>query len=354
MYKRKLWRRRILAPDEKRLDSFCEKCYNKDRIGEEKKKKIPKTPKTPEIPEIPEADAREGRNKPLAYTYRELCRRLSACGVDNAEGEAALLLMHCCGLTNAELPLLRHPLPGAEPVFESERLDAAVAQREARVPLQYIFGTWDFFGLTLTVNEHCLVPRPDTELLVEQALALLPENGRFLELCTGSGCIPVALCHTRPDLQGVCTDLFPETVRLAESNAARYGLSDRLQFCVADVFDSDFFRSGKGRALLPPQSVDLILSNPPYIPSSEISALAPEVQKEPKAALDGGADGLDFYRAILQNYGRFLRRGGAFALEIGFDQAEPLRSLAADMGGEIQIFRDLGGNDRVAVIHPGA
>jgi release factor glutamine methyltransferase len=185
---------------------------------------------------------------------------------------------------------------------------------------------------------------------VETAVKLLPKGGRFLELCTGSGCIPVSLCKYRPDLRGVATDLFEETLDIAKRNAERNGVKERIEFALADVFDLDFWGSGKGKTLLSKGGFDAIISNPPYIPTKDIEDLSVEVKHEPIAALDGGADGLDFYRFIVGEYGKYLSCGGRMIFEIGYDQGEALSAIAEQNGYTCRIVKDLCGNDRVTVL----
>ncbi len=224
--------------------------------------------------------------------------------------------------------------------FSGEALDAAVARRVAHEPLQYILGEWGFWRETYEVSPDCLVPRPDTEHLVERAIALLPKGARFLDLCTGSGCVAISTLCSRPDTTALALDVFEGTLALATRNAVRNGTSDRVQFLQADVLKT------------PPSmgQFDAILSNPPYIATDVVDTLSKEVQCEPRAALDGGVDGLVFYRAILTAWRPLLRPGGFFLFEIGYDQGNQLRTLAREVGLAAEVFRDYGGNDRVVLI----
>ena len=270
-------------------------------------------------------------------TYRELCRRLSSCGIECAENEAALLLEHFAGLSRAALM--------ADPTKEvtSDALEDAVARRLTREPLAYILGEWDFFEETYTVSPDCLIPRPDTEILVEQAIALLPQGARFADLCTGSGCVAIStLCH-RPDCSAVAVDLFPKTVALAKKNAERNGVAHRLSVVRDDVLSP--------LCLADETPLDAILSNPPYIRSDVVDTLEPELFCEPRAALDGGEDGMLFYRAILDNFASRLAPNGLILFEIGYDQEEDITSLAASRGFSCEVKRDLAGLPRVALLH---
>ncbi len=224
--------------------------------------------------------------------------------------------------------------------FSGAELERAVARRCTHYPLQYILGEWCFFRECYEVSEHCLVPRPDTEILVERAIALLPKNARFLDLCTGSGCVAISTLAARPDTTAVAVDLFEQTLALAARNAVRNGVQDRFTPRLADV-------------LQPPQMAggfDAVLSNPPYIRNAVIDTLDTEVRHEPDAALRGGEDGLDFYRAILTHWTGLLAPDGFLLFEIGYDQAADITALAAAHGLRAEITRDYGGNDRVALI----
>ena len=273
----------------------------------------------------------------MQYSYESLARALSAAGIEEAREEAALLLEHFAGATRVALVTERSRL------YEDEALEAAVEKRMDRYPLQYILGQWDFFGLPFFVSEACLIPRPDTECLVEEAIRCLPRGAKFADLCTGSGCIAVAILHARPDLTAVALELYPETLDMAVKNAAYNGVADRFVPIRADLLD------GGTEALSSFAPFDAILSNPPYIPAKVVLTLSPEVRREPVAALDGGEDGLLFYRAILKDYGKLLKPDGQMLLEIGYDQGEALRALSAAYmpASECRILRDLGGNDRV-------
>ncbi|MBQ9784879.1 MAG: peptide chain release factor N(5)-glutamine methyltransferase [Clostridia bacterium] len=265
-------------------------------------------------------------------TYRELCARLSAAHIDNADWDAACLIGHFCG---TDLLSLR-----ADPdkCYHSDALDAAVLRREGREPLQYIIGEWDFYRQTYTVSPDCLIPRPDTEILVEEAVKRLPRDAYFADLCTGSGCIAVSTLAERPDTRAAALEKFPQTLAIAAHNAKRNGVDARFDGVLCDVLEQPPY---------PDACFDAILSNPPYIATHELDALSPEVHAEPQAALDGGDDGLVFYRAILQNWTRTLKKDGFMLFEIGYDQGDALVRLAKEFGFDATVKRDLGGNDRV-------
>lgn len=268
-------------------------------------------------------------------TYYDICARLTAAGIGDAATDAACLLERFCGVSAATLPFRR----GED--FGSEALAEAVSRRERHYPLQYILGVWGFCGQEYEVNEHTLIPRADTECLVEQAVRMLPRGAVFADLCTGSGCIAVSTLCMRRDTRAVAVDLFEPTLEVARRNAARNGVADRVTFLRADVCASLPIEAG---------SLDAILSNPPYIRREVVGTLAPELAFEPSAALDGGEDGLDFYRAILERHAVLLKRDGGMIFEIGYDQADDLRALAAAHGFGCRVVKDLGGCDRVAVL----
>lgn len=271
-------------------------------------------------------------------TYRQLIDRLLGAGIDNASGEARLLVEH---FTNQkpDAPLFDPDAPMDDP---QGRLADAVSRRESREPLQYILGTWYFWRQEYEVSPDCLVPRPDTEILVEQALQRLPRGGRFLDLCTGSGCIPISMLCERTDATAVAVELSAPTLALARRNAARNGVSaERLTLLQGDVLAPDFL-SDIG-------TFDLIVSNPPYIPTRDLTTLPPETRREPMLALDGGEDGLIFYRRMLQSdYRALCHHGANFLFEIGYDQGDALCALASELSLTCRIFQDYGGNDRVA------
>ena len=267
-------------------------------------------------------------------TYRILCRRLSDAGIDTPSAEAALLLSHFCGVSHASL------MADPDREWKSDALEDAVRRRIERQPLQYILGEWSFFEETYTVSPHCLIPRADTEILVEHAIRALPHGAHFADLCTGSGCIAISTLAHRPDCKALAVDLFPETLALARHNAERNGVADRLKFQQADVLDP---RIPDAEA-----PFDAILANPPYIPSTTVDTLDPELAFEPRAALDGGEDGLIFYRAIVKNFAQHLTPKGFILFEIGYDQEQALKTIAASCGFVCSVERDLAGNPRVA------
>jgi release factor glutamine methyltransferase len=247
--------------------------------------------------------------------------KLKAAGIENARFEARQLFEALSG----------------------EALFAAVEKRCGGYPLQYILGEWDFYHESYEVCEDCLIPRADTELLVEKAVSMLPSGARVLDLCTGSGCVAISTLCARPDATAVAVDLFDRTLAVAARNAQRNGVADRFTAMRADVLQEP-------PTELKDASFDAIVSNPPYIRADVMPTLQKEVQYEPKAALCGGEDGLDFYRSILDQWTFLLARDGFILFEIGYDQAQELIALGQKKGLTASVFVDLGGNDRVVLL----
>ena len=268
-------------------------------------------------------------------TYRELCAALRTGGVDAPEWEAQCLLEDLC---HAEGSVL-----ASEPErdFPDRILQPALARRLRHEPLQYILGKWAFWRQTYRVGPDCLIPRADTEILVEEAVRRLPQGAFFADFCTGSGCIAISTLAERRDTRALAVDLSGGALRIAEENAVRNGVADRLTLQCADLLAADPAELGQFHA---------ILSNPPYIRSDVIDTLSPEVRQEPRMALDGGADGLVFYRSLLRLADACLLPGGFCLFEIGYDQGDAIRALASSAGFFCAVRRDFGGQDRVAVL----
>lgn len=225
--------------------------------------------------------------------------------------------------------------------FSGDALKKAGELVESGEPLAYVIGEWYFYGLTFFLNRDCLIPRPDTEHVVDKAVGLLPRGARFADLGCGSGCIALSVLHERPDCAALLCDISPGALDAARRNALNIGIGGRAEFVLADM-KNDFLPRG--------EIFDAIISNPPYIRSDVIPTLSEQVRREPAAALNGGEDGLDFYRAIFDVQISHLAPDGCFILEIGYDQADGVRALCGERGLDCGVFRDYGGNDRVAVV----
>ena len=273
-------------------------------------------------------------------TYQEICRELRGAKIESPEWDAQLLIEHFCGLDR--MAILAHP----DADLASPSLCEAVRRRCAREPLQYLIGTWDFYHQTYEVSPHCLIPRSDTEILVEEAVKRLPRGAFFADLCAGSGCIGISVLAERGDTRALAVELSPDALEIAKRNAVRNGVSDRYTAVHGDVLDASADWIEKN-----PRPM-AILSNPPYIRTDVIEGLSPEVKQEPFMALDGGADGLIFYRALLDLADVWLAEDGFCLFEIGYDQGDALKALAAEHGFSCEIKKDLGGCDRVAILHP--
>ncbi|MCI8544280.1 MAG: peptide chain release factor N(5)-glutamine methyltransferase [Lachnospiraceae bacterium] len=293
------------------------------------------------------------------HSYGELYRwgkcELESAGISEAELDARLLLEHVCRTNRNDL--LVH---GDREVAAAEQnvYERLLAGRKERIPLQQLTGRQEFMGLEFAVNEHVLIPRQDTEILVEEVLRNLYDGMRILDLCTGSGCILISLLHYSNDCEGVGTDISAEALDVARQNAQKLlgiqaGAGDALTFHGTEesaenrdgrisFIQGDLFEKVEGK-------FDIIVSNPPYICRNVIETLMPEVREhEPLLALDGGEDGISFYRRIMEECGSYLCGGGMLFLEIGYDQAADVRKLMEDAGFlEVSVVKDYGGQDRV-------
>jgi release factor glutamine methyltransferase len=248
--------------------------------------------------------------------------------------ENRILLCHATGLTRVQL------ITQAERALDDEeaaRLNALVRRRLDGEPIAYIVGHREFFGLAFQVSEAVLIPRPDTELIVELALERLPPAGRLLDMGTGSGAIAVALAHTRPDAVVTALDVSAAALQVAQANAAANGA--RVRFLQSDWY----------AALAPDERFDLIASNPPYIAAGDAHLAQGDLRFEPTGALTDHADGLSALRTIIGGAATHLQPGAWLLLEHGYDQADAVRALLLAQGYlEVQSWRDLGGIERVS------
>lgn len=274
--------------------------------------------------------------------YRELYERgragLTTAGIEEASLDARLLLEYVCHTNRNDL--LVH---GDHPVDEAQMQQylACIERRMQRIPLQHITGEQVFMGLEFTVNEHVLIPRQDTEILVEEVLKELHDGMRVLDMCTGSGCILISLMHYSNGCQGVGADISEAALNVARANAVRLLGAEKAADTVTFIH-SDLFENISGR-------FDVIVSNPPYIRSAVIPTLQPEVRDyEPMQALDGTESGLYFYERIVSESKAYLARGGRLCFEIGHDQGGEVSELMRTAGFvEIAVVKDYAGLDRV-------
>ncbi len=276
-------------------------------------------------------------------TYRECyeqgCRTLQAAGIEEAALDARLLLEAVCGTDRNDL--LVHGEQPVSPEAEEKYLNW-IRQRAEHIPLQQLTGEQDFMGLTFSVNEHVLIPRQDTEILVEEVLKELHDGMRVLDMCTGSGCILLSLLHYSNDCEGLGVDLSAEALEVAGRNVLKVLTPEKAEHAL--FLQSDLFEKVEGK-------FEIIVSNPPYIASAEVEKLMPEVRDhEPRMALDGTEDGLYFYRRIIEEAGKHLVSSGMLFFEIGYDQGQAVSELMRTEGYcEVQVVQDYAGLDRVVL-----
>ncbi|MBR2674421.1 MAG: peptide chain release factor N(5)-glutamine methyltransferase [Mogibacterium sp.] len=263
--------------------------------------------------------------------------------IENGRNEAKIIMSYATGLSDSEMITRAKELMREDDFHEYEK---RISARVEGMPLQYIVGLQEFMGLPIRVNKNVLIPRLDTEILVEKVLAEIKKRGykepEVLDLCTGSGAIGVSIANRIEDAKVTMTDVSDEVLHTAMGNAGLNRVNRRCMFLVGDMFN----------AVSENSAYDVIVCNPPYIPTAEIDKLAVEVRMhEPLKALDGGADGLDYYRILADEAGAHIKSGGILALEIGHDQAEAVKALLENAGAyrSIEVSKDLAGHDRVVV-----
>ena len=265
--------------------------------------------------------------------FQKLCAKLTAACVPDARFDAAELYRLATG---------RDPrLDDGPSAAEAARLSALAERRAAREPLQYILGEWDFMDFTLKVGPGVLCPRADSEIVCESALALLQGRERpvVYDLCAGTGCLGLGIARHSPGALVTCVEKSPEAWHYLTANTAQTG----VRTVQADVFT--YYKT------LPAEGADLIISNPPYLTGAEMRALMPETAQEPAMALDGGTDGLDFYRLLTEKYRDAVRPGGWLVLEIGYAQGPAVLALGAACGWvNTSCRKDYGGNDRAVLL----
>ena len=291
---------------------------------------------------------------------------LEKAGIEDAYREAELIVSHALGTDRATLYRDSRPIPDDSVL----KIDEIVRRRVTREPLQYILGFIDFLGLTIKVGHGVLIPRPETELLAEEAIRIFKERDtppffakggqggitesgqsptllRFLDLCTGSGCLALALARAFPDAMVYGTDSEETAISYAVENAKTNTIKN-VRFLKGSLFEpvEKHITSTEDRPFF-----DLIISNPPYIRRDDLKKLQPEIKEwEPLPALDGGEDGLDFYRAIIPGAGKYLTANGILLFELGIHQAEAVKQMAEDAGfQDISVRRDYAGIERILI-----
>lgn len=269
-------------------------------------------------------------------TYREAVEFGTKCltdaGVPDAALDAWYLLQMVCKIERSY-----YYVHGEEDITQDaqKEYEIAVQKRAEHIPLQYIIGEQEFMGLRFKVNSNVLIPRQDTETLVEQVLKIVKPGMKVLDLCTGSGCVLISVLKNAPELTGMGSDISKTALLVAKENAKLHEVD--AEWVRSDLFDNIT------------ETFDVIMANPPYIPTGEILSLMPEVRDfEPENALDGGADGLDFYRKIAGQVKDYLNPGGYVYMEIGYAQGEAVSELMRNAGfTEVEVIKDLARNDRV-------
>lgn len=273
--------------------------------------------------------------------------RLRNAGIADAKIDAELLLMHVLHYDKRKMFM-----NWSRPLEEDECMDYfdLLDKRAEGQPPQYIIGSQEFMGIEFAVDNRVLIPRQDTETLVEKVLEYSTDKRKplkVLDLCTGSGAIAVSLVVKNPSIKMTATDISEEALDVATSNAANAQVLKKIDFALSDLFDG--FKSGFNRP-----KFDIIVSNPPYIKSSVLPTLQREIfEHEPMLALDGGVDGLDLYRRIINDAPKYMKKDGALFLEIGYDQAESIKEIVHSSGlylEDIEVIKDLAGQDRVMCI----
>lgn len=271
-------------------------------------------------------------------TYQQTLKRgelfLQENEIADAKADAWLLLAMVCHIDRNFYYLHMQKEVQEE---QKEAYETVLKKRAKHIPLQHITGEQEFMGLPFLVNSDVLIPRQDTEILVEEVLKKAKPGMRILDLCTGSGCIIISILKNRPDIYGTASDISAAALRVAEKNA-------KMNQAVPVFVQGDLFEPIKG-------TFDIIVSNPPYIPTAEIERLMPEVKEhEPRLALDGNEDGLVFYKRIIKEGYSYLNPGGYLMFEIGYDQGKEVSVQMEQAGYQgVKVIKDLAGLDRVVI-----
>ncbi len=269
--------------------------------------------------------------------YNSTKKRLESAGIEDYVFEAKQIIMHITGFAPAQI-LTDYNKKLTQ--FQENNLIALIHQREVRYPLQYIFGNWDFYGRSFKVGVGALIPRADTEILVETALKILEgtESPVIADLCAGTGCVGITLALEKGDAEVILTEKYEEALRYAKENIELLKTKNATAQ-IGDVLTGGDFEE---------ESLDLIVSNPPYIAMDELKYCSPETKFEPESALLAEDNGLEFYKKIVENYTPSLKNGGHIAFEVGFKQAEAVAEILRTTGyTNINYTKDLNGIDRV-------
>ena len=256
--------------------------------------------------------------------------------VENPDFEITTIICHICSIGKAKLLAIRGENIPEELV---PKMREAIYRRVRHEPLQYIIGEWEFFGLRMFCGKGCLIARPETELLASKAIELIPKGGHFLDLCTGSGCISVAILNNRKDLTGTAVDISASALEYAKRNAEYHKVDTRLEIVNMPLEE-----------YLPINIPDCIISNPPYVKTRDVDAFPDVMKYEPRIAFDGGYDGLEFYKLIAKRYSaRLLRDGGIIMLEAGYDTVREVEAILKYRKLQTEVLEDMFGVERVCI-----
>ena len=276
--------------------------------------------------------------KTIADVLNSATNRLETGGIDSPRLDAEILLAHVLNCRRLTLYVDAEKILPLEKIL---RFNELITRRLKKIPVAYLTGTKEFFGLNFAVNENVLIPRPDTEILAEgvgEYLRGLGGEVNFADLGTGSGAIAVSILKFVKNSRACAVDISPKALKVAKFNAAKFHVDDRINFYCRDLF-----------APLTGKIFNAVVSNPPYIPTNELETLQAEVQSEPQLALDGGSDGLNFYRRIINDAPNFLVAGGLLTVEVGLNQAAAVKKLIAGNAHfeRVETLKDLSNIDRV-------
>lgn len=273
--------------------------------------------------------------------FREVSRLLKSFGIEDAPKEAEILITYAIGIDKTSLYSCKHDITDED----SKRIDSLVIRRSRREPLQYILGYVEFLGLRFNLSRSVLIPRPETEILAQEAIRTLRDkNGYVLDLCTGSGCIAITIAKNISGVTVFGIDISEDALRYAEENA-RLNSTRNIRFLKGDLYEPL-------RLMIPQLRFDLIVSNPPYIRSDDIKSLQPEIKEwEPLEALNGGYDGLYYYRRVLGECRDFLAEDGTVLLEVG-DSKGVIEIARENNLKVLSIIKDLSGIERVIHLCP--
>jgi len=275
--------------------------------------------------------------------YLRVRKNLKTAGIENSEFEARLIVSHCADRSRGELLAMSKIYATDQKI--NKKIDESLERRLTGEPLAYILGEWEFYGIPITVNEHVMIPRIDTEVLARETINVLNRKvwqTRMLDLCAGSGCIGLAVAANVPNCRIVMMDSSEKALAVCRANMLKNNLSRNITAMDADI-------------LIKPPAIlgefDVIVSNPPYIPTADIEKLDESVRAyEPHEALDGGEDGLDYFRAIATNWRKLLKPGGNLAFECGIDQSAAVRYIMKQNGfGNVKTYKDTLGIERVII-----